>query len=99
MKLVTKTDKRSNLEKEYDNAVLLLKTVSPGTDAYDEQLDKVERLHKMLMDEKSKADRVSKDAVVGLIGQMLSIGAILQHERLHNIVSKALQFVPKGRLR
>ena len=94
-----KKDKRSELEKEYDNAVLLLKACSPGSDAYDAQLDVVERLHKLLESDKEHKRELSPDAILGAIMQGLSIGAILQHERLHNITSKALQFVSKGRLR
>lgn len=98
-KVFVKKDKRSELEKEYENAVKLLKTESPGSDGYRAQLDVVERLHTMLMDEKDRKRTVSPDAIVtGCVG-LLQVGGILCHERLHNITTKAMNFVFKGRVR
>lgn len=100
MKLaVKKPDKRSNLRKEYDDAVLLLKTYRPDMPEYELQLKNVERLHKLLMEEESHKLRVSPDAVLGLAGNLLGIGVIVKHEEFNTITSKALGFVMKGRLR
>lgn len=95
----TKKDKRSDLRKEYDNAVLLLKTMSPNSDEYQTQLKSVERLHKLLMDEEEHKNRVSKDALLGAFVGLGQVGLILSWEHMHNITSKALNFVLKGRLR
>lgn len=99
MKKLTKKDKRTELEKEYDNAVSMLKTYLPGSDEYLSQLDVVERLHEMLMTEKENERKVSPDSIInGTVG-LLQVGAILWREQLHNVTSKALNFVFKGRVR
>lgn len=96
-KVFTKKDKRTELEKEYDNAVLLLRGLNPGSDLYDEQLKAVERLHSLLMAEAEHKKTVSPDAIVnGTVG-LLQVGAILWREQFHNVTSKALNFVRKGR--
>ena len=97
MKGFSKKDKRSELEKEYDEAVKLLKTNVCGTDAYMAQLEVVERLNKMLMDQEDRKKKVSPDAIVnGSIG-LLQITAILCQETFHNITTKAVGFCKKMR--
>lgn len=94
-------DKRTNLEKERDNAVLLLMKEVPNTDAYDNQLKVVERLQAMVQKENElKVNlKLSPDAAMaGAVG-VFQVLAILQHERFHNVMSKAVQFVLKGRVR
>ena len=99
MKGFAKKDKRSELRKEYDEAVSLLKTYLPGSDEYLSQLDVIERLHTMVMEEEDRKHNVSPDALVnGGVG-LLQVGAILWREQLHNVTSKALGFVFKGRVR
>lgn len=94
-----KKDKRTEIEKEYDESVKLLKTYVPGSKDYLDQLEVVERIHTILMDEEDRKKKVSPDAVVnGTVG-LLQIGAILWHEQFHNITTKALNFVTKGRVR
>ena len=98
-KVFVKKDKRTELEKEYDNAVKLLKTCLPNSDDYNAQLEVVERLHKMLMEEDDHKKKVSPDALVnGGVG-LLQVGAILWREQFHNVTSRALNFVMKGRAR
>lgn len=93
-KVFAKKDERSELRKEYDNAVLLLKTVRG--DDYDEQLKIVERLHALLMAEEEHKKRVNPDAILnGGVG-LLQVGAILWREQFHNVTSKALGFVKRG---
>lgn len=95
--MFTKKDKRTELEKEYDEAVKLLKTNLPGSDNYMAQLEVVERLNKMIMDQEDRKKKVSPDTIVnGSIG-LLQIGAILCQETFHNITTKALNFVKKAR--
>lgn len=98
-KVFVKKDKRTELEKEYDNAVKLLKAYIPSSDVYNDQLEIVERLHKMLMEEDDHKKKVSPDAILnGCVG-LLQVGAILWREQLHNVTSKAIGFVFKGRVR
>ena len=95
--MFTKKDKRTEIEKEYDEAVKLLKTYVPGSTDYIGQLEIVERLNKMIMDREDRKKKVSPDAIVnGSIG-LLQITAILCQETFHNITTKAVQFVKKAR--
>lgn len=95
----SKKDKRSDLRKEYDNAVVLLKTIIPGSDEYQTQLKTVERLHKLLMDEEEHKNKISLDGVLACMTNLLGIGIIVGYEQFHHIGSKAINFVLKGRLR
>ena len=99
MKKLAKKDKRSDLRKEYDNAVLLLKTCVPASEEYEAQLKQVERLHKLLMDEEDRKQRVTPDGLLTVAGNLLGIGIIVKHEEFSTITSKALSLVLKGRLR
>lgn len=96
----TKKDKRSDLRKEYDAAVLCLRTINPIHEKeYAEQLKNVERLHKLLMDEESVRVRVSPDGLLACATNLLGIGIIVSYEQLHHIGSKAINFIMKGRWR
>lgn len=94
-----KKDKRSDIEKEYDEAVLLLKTYLPGSKDYLEQLSVIERIHTILMDEEDRKKKVNPDAVIGGAVGLLQVGAILWREQLHNVTSRAINFCFKGRVR
>ncbi len=87
------------LEKEYENAVKLLSTCVPGSDMYDEQLKVVERVHKLLMEEKDRKFHVSPDAVLTAATNLVGMGLIMNFEQLHNITTKAFTMLFKGRLR
>lgn len=50
------------------------------------------------MKKSNKSSRVSPDVLVGVAGNLLGIGLILQHERLHVVTSKALGFVMKTKV-
>ena len=97
MKGFTKKDKRSELQKEYDNAVKLLKTETPGSDGYMAQLEIVERINKMLMDQEDRKKKISPDTIVNCGVGMLQITAILCQETFHNITTKAIGFCKKMR--
>ena len=94
-----KKDKRTELEKERDEAIKLLKGEIPGSDNYVAQLDIVERLDKLVAEEQKRKPHASPDTLVtGAVG-LIQVGAILGRENLHNVTSKALNFVFKGRVR
>lgn len=101
MKLVCKLerDKRTPLEKEYENAVLMLRACAPMSEDYDSQLRTVEKLHELLLAEKEQKKKLEPGEMLEAGLRALSILAILEHEQLHNITTKAMQFVSKGRLR
>lgn len=97
--IFAKKDKRSELEKEYDTLVEHLKAIPESDKAYAETLEKVEKLHALLMEEKDRKKSISPETVLGVVANALSIVMILKHEQMHSITSKALNFVTKGRVR
>lgn len=98
-KVFAKKDKRTELEKERDEAVKLLRSETPGTDGYTARLEAVERLDKLISAESARKSHVDPNAVLaGAVG-LLQVGAILGKERIYNVTSKALPFVFKGRVR
>lgn len=70
-----------------------LQNATPGTDEYAKILEQLERLNKIASTRKSEP--WSKNAVLAIVGNLVGIGAILQHERLHVITTKAIGFVGK----
>lgn len=97
--IFAKKDKRTELEKERDDAIKLLKGEMPGSDAYAAQLEIVERLDKLVAEEKKRKLHVSPDTAATVVAGCLQVGAILFREEFHNVTSKALGFVIKGRVR
>lgn len=95
----TKKDKRTDLQKEYDSAVVCLKTMDFESEEYSKQLKHVERLHKLLMDEEEHKNVVSKDTLWTAGVGLIQVGLILGYEHLHTVTSRAIHFVVKGRLR
>ena len=105
MKLFGK-DRRTELEKERDEAIEELRGMAwkeTGYDAqgyplpnpYNEQLKRIERLTELIGDRKA---RVSLDAALGVAGNILGIALILHHEKLNVVATKALGFVLRTRV-
>lgn len=63
--------------------------------AYTKQLDTIERLMKFKQME--KPERLSRDTLAMVAGNLLGIIIIVGHERAHVVTSKALNFVLKSR--
>lgn len=93
---LTKKDKRTNLEKEIDNLLELMRLESPGSNEYRAILDDLERLYKAKSLEKDRD--VSPDTIAIVAGNLAGILLILKYEELNVITSKALSFVLKGRV-
>lgn len=68
-----------------------LKNAVPGSDEYAKILEQLERLNKIASTRKSEP--WSKNGILAVVANLVGIGAILQHERLHVITSKAVGFV------
>jgi len=96
-----KEDKRTDLEKEIDGLIKNLNTISTiDSEDYEETLSKIERLATLkekLDKAKVNDDKISKDTLVVVAGNLLGIGLILGYEKLNIITSKALSFVIRGR--
>jgi hypothetical protein len=93
-----KTEKnRPGLEKAIDDALLELAACKPDTEEYNLVLDKIERLYKLRAPEQEPAKPVSIDTLVAVAGNLAGIVLIINHEKLHVISTKAVQFVGKFR--
>lgn len=70
-----------------------LEKATPGTDQYSKILEQLERLNKIASTRKD--DPVSRNGLIAVFGNLVGIGLILNHERLHVVTSKAVNFVGK----
>lgn len=73
-----------------------LKGYEPHTKEYADALTQIERL--VALTTSTKKDKVSKDNLVSVGGNLAGIGMILGYERTHVLASKALGFVLKSKL-
>lgn len=97
--IFAKKDKRSEIQKRYDEALLHLDEQVIGSKEYEDALSEVERLHAMVMAEKDHKKDISPETILGVAANALNVVLILRHEQFHNITSKALGFITKGRVR
>jgi len=93
---ITNRDKRTNLEKEIDAAVIKMSAFAPGSKEYSTIADNVETLCKAQSNEKIRS--ISPDTFAVVAGNLLGIALILGFEQGHVIASKALGFIIKGRV-
>lgn len=96
MKLTTKKDKRTELEKEIDNLATSLRFYNPSEESYAKVASNLETLCRA--QERVQKPKVSPDTLVTAASSLLGIGLILGYEHSHVITSKALAFVLKGRV-
>ncbi len=78
-----------------DAATAELLKETPGSDRYDKIVAQLERLNKISASNSS--DKISKDGMIAVVGNLLGIGIIVGHERFAVITSKAIGFVGKFR--
>lgn len=90
------SDKPATLQELIDLVQTQMLTEGADSDKFREMNDELERLY--AMKKANKSSRVSPDALVAVAGNLLGIGLILQHERLHVVTSKALSFVTKTKV-
>jgi hypothetical protein len=74
-----------------DLATTKLLDYEPGTEEYNKVLETVERINKVKNSQES--DPVNKGDILQVCANLLGIGMIIHHERLHVITSKAVGFV------
>ena len=91
-----KNTNHTNLQKEIDKVLAEMEHVASDSPEYAKMADQLDKLYKMKATD--RPDRVSKDALIAVIGNIAGIVAIIGHERVHVITSKALGFVPKFKL-
>lgn len=93
MKLLTKKDRRSDLQKEIDRLYSAMELMDPTTAEY----ASIQKQYLNLMEQrtKEKSKFPSPDACFQGVLTLMSIGMIMLHEREHVFSTKALGFVPK----
>lgn len=90
------SDKPASLQELIDLVQTQMLMEGADSDKFTEMADELERLY--AMKKSNNTSRVSPDAIVTVAGNLLGIGLILQHERLHVVTSKALSFVMKTKV-
>jgi hypothetical protein len=91
--MFTKSKETNALVDAITNALNCLKSMDPTSREYADALSKIEKLNAI----KAKKPSVSPDTIAIVLGNLVGILMILNHERAHVVVSKALGFVMKIR--
>jgi hypothetical protein len=88
-------NKDENLNKEIDRVLTLMSNAHPTSTEYADLTATLEKLYKFK--ENTSKDRLSKDTMAVVAGNLAGIMMIVGHERVHVVTSKALGFVMKAR--
>ena len=95
MNLPTLTTKTDVLEDVIRAALKQLIDEPLGTDEYDRKVDQIAKLYELK--KHNASERVSKDTLYTVVGNLTGILLILNYERMHVVTSKAVGFVMKPR--
>lgn len=79
------------------NAISEIESHEVFTDEYAAGVKALSELYKIKTSVEEKTDRVSKDQLLAVVGNLAGILAILGYERVHVISSKAIGFVIKAK--
>lgn len=85
---------KSGLDEVIDEVLAEYRTMMADSEEAPKLLDQLEQLYKIRNQHK---DRVSKDTLAIVLGNLAGIAIIVGHERVHVITSKALSFILKSR--
>lgn len=91
-KLKLKRDKRTELDKEIDELVEIMREEKFSSDEYAQYLERLERLTEIRAKEKPVKERRSLDpnTILVVLGGLAEIGLIMGYENLHIISKNAL---------
>lgn len=95
MKLFTKKDKRTKLEKEIDMVLSEMSSVNSGTEQYTTMTDNLVKLNEIEISKKSR--RIKPEVIVNGLFYLAGIGLVLWYEEGRIITTKAFNLV-KGRV-
>lgn len=87
------SEKGSVLDESIDRIVRQMETVMPGSDEYENLLAHLERLMRLRSDE--PRDRVSKDTMAIVVGNLIGILIIVGYERAHVVASRGMNLLLK----
>lgn len=96
MPLMQKKEK-TLLEMEIDRVMKSIVSMDPASDEYEIATKNLERLYKLKLEEESKKAKVEPKDLMSMFTNLLDIGFIMNHERLHVLTTKAMSFIHKGR--
>jgi len=88
----------SKLDEAIDDLFAELKDHKAIDEDYSKISAELERLYKIKSEIKDPRSRVSPDALIAVVGNLVGIVAILGYERVNVVTSKALGFVLKTKL-
>jgi hypothetical protein len=97
LKIFTKHDKRTNLEKEIDSVLGQMSDKSADSDEYTTMVGNLETLCKVKDNTKKKVNIPWEPIIVGTFG-IMQILLIMNHEKVDVITTKAMGYVTKGRV-
>jgi hypothetical protein len=89
------TNKDENLNKEIDRVLTRMSTIDPTTTEYADLTASLSKLYEFK--ESTSKNKLSKDTMAIVAGNLLGIIMIVGHEKAHVVTSKAIGFVLKAR--
>jgi hypothetical protein len=92
---ITKLHKQTLLEKEIDCVLEIMSHVPPDAPEYSKIANNLDKLCKV--QNESKKNRISKDVIAIIIGNILYILVVMGYERGNIITTRALQWIVKWR--
>ena len=96
MNITKKQDKRTELEKEIDELINVIRETGPMHEDYSKLLGLVERLNDL---KEKPREKINPNTILTLLGSILGIVLVIKHEELGHVIStKALSFVLRGRV-
>lgn len=91
--LTKPTETESMLDAEIAKTLKKLKDLDETTKEYGELLDRIAKLHKLKLDE--QPEKISPNSALLVAANVFGIVAIIHHERLQIITTKAMGFIIK----
>ena len=85
----------ADLETARREAVRVLNETELTDPNYDKYLQTVAKLSTLISREKPAREPLSWNAVLPVLGTVISVAAIVGHEQTRVVTSKAMQFLPK----
>lgn len=92
---ITRKSEDLNLQKEIDRVIELMSEKHPALNEYEDLMATLTKLY--ALKETNSKNRVSKDTLAIVAGNLAGILMIVGHEKAHVVTSKALNFVLKAR--
>jgi hypothetical protein len=86
----------TELDEPIDNLLNEMSTMNSDTEEYDRALRRLETLYNLR--DRNRPERVSRDTMALVLGNLAGIGIIVGYERMNVLASRAINFVVKPKL-